>query len=50
MFKKITSSDYLPGFMILDEENHTLECYAADQDFFTIDQAFQLCKTTQEEE
>ena len=48
MFKKITSSDYLPGFMILDDENHILECYAAEQDFFTIEDAFQICKTIQE--
>ena len=41
MFKKITKSDYLPGFMIMDESSRTLECYAAEQDFFTIEEAFQ---------
>ena len=44
MFKKITNSDYLPGFMIIDEETRTLECYAAEQDFFTIEEAFNISK------
>ena len=44
MFKKITNSDYLPGFMIIDEETRTLECYAAEQDFFTIEEAFHMSK------
>jgi len=44
MFKRITKSDYLPGFMVVDEDTRTLECYAAEQDFFTIEEAFQKSK------
>jgi len=44
IFKKVTKSDYLPGFMIIDEDTRTLKCYAAEQDFFTIEEAFQKSK------
>jgi len=46
-FKFLTNSDYVPGLTIIDKDNFEVKCYAADQSFTTIEDAFQICKNLQ---
>ena len=46
-FKFLTNSDYVPGLTIIDKDNFEVKCYADDQSFTTIEEAFQICKNLQ---
>lgn len=44
MFVKITNNDYVPAFMIIDEENNKTEFFAPDRDFSEVSEGIDIIK------
>jgi hypothetical protein len=44
MFSKITENEYVPAFMIIDDQTNLAEYFAPDRDYNELDEAIKIVK------
>jgi hypothetical protein len=44
MFSKITENEYVPAFMIVDDQTNLVEYFAPDRDYQDLNEAINLIK------
>jgi glutaredoxin len=44
MFSKITENEYVPAFMIVDDQTNLAEYFAPDRDYNELDEAIKIVK------